>query len=220
MFVYSALVFPSSGAMGSRRVSPLLANVCRAGRSTGITLSSSLSSVSRWQGDVDTNGSMPFSLNERRRSFSAAPFAPSSSLLMRKFRGGKRTPRKRDAQEGDWLCACGETNYRSKRECFKCGAPAPPLPPGVRRPSLPGEDPKDWACPCGQMNFRGSVVCYRCKQAKPAPPPEPGQEITMWKCGKCSSINRNTRKFCFKCFSPCPLTAAVDTTSSSMGSHE
>lgn len=149
-------------------------------------------------------------LQESRCHFATAPFSSSTPQLMRKFRGKRGAPRKREAQEGDWLCACGETNYKSKRECFKCGAPAPPLPPGVRRPSLPGEDPKDWACPCGQMNFRGSVVCYRCKQPKPAPPTEPGQEVTMWKCGKCSNINRSVRKFCFKCFSPCPLAPAPD----------
>lgn len=128
-------------------------------------------------------------------------FQCSHLARMRKFRGRGRVKR-RDAQEGDWLCGCGETNYRSKRECFKCGAPAPPLPPGVRRPSLPGEDPNDWACPCGQMNFRGSVDCYKCKQPKPVAPAAPGQEVTMWKCGTCSNVNRSTRKHCFKCFTP------------------
>lgn len=132
------------------------------------------------------------------------PFSSTSHLLVRKFKG-RRPPKKREAQEGDWPCQCGEVNYRSKRECFKCGAPAPPLPPGVRRPSLPGEDPHDWACPCGQMNFRGSVVCYKCKQPKPVAPVAPGQEIQMWKCSKCNNINRSTRKFCFKCFCPSPL---------------
>ena len=130
-------------------------------------------------------------------------FAPSRVLLMRKFKG-RKGPRTREAKEGDWLCQCGETNYKSKRECYKCGAPAPPLPPGVRRPSLPGEDPNDWACPCGQMNFRGSVNCHKCQQPKPIAPPPPGQEITMWTCLKCKNINRNTRKNCFKCFALAP----------------
>ncbi|CUI15009.1 zinc finger protein, putative [Bodo saltans] len=148
---------------------------------------------------------LPLTLLVNDRGFEVTP-----TLLMKRFRGrgGRGRGRGRggrEAQEGDWLCGCGETNYRSKRECFKCGAPAPPLPPGVRRPSLPGEDPNDWACPCGQMNFRGSVVCYKCKQQKPVTPAAPGQEITMWKCGKCSNINRSNRKFCFKCFSPSPV---------------
>lgn len=113
----------------------------------------------------------------------------------RRMRGGRRT-RHREPNPGDWLCQCGETNYRSKRECFKCGAPAPPLPPGVRRPSLPGEDPHDWACACGQMNFRGSVVCHKCAQPKPVPP---GQETPLWTCPGCKGINREHRKTCFKC---------------------
>ncbi|PWV10709.1 hypothetical protein C3747_66g38 [Trypanosoma cruzi] len=117
---------------------------------------------------------------------------------------GKRS-RHREPAEGDWLCQCGELNYKSKRECFKCGAPAPPLPPGVRRPSLPGEDPHDWACPCGQMNFRGSVVCHKCLQPKPAPPPLPGKEVTLWTCPKCKGVNRSIRNYCFKCSAPSPL---------------
>ncbi|CCW71351.1 unnamed protein product [Phytomonas sp. Hart1] len=119
--------------------------------------------------------------------------------------GQMRRPRHREPAEGDWICQCGEVNYRSKRECFKCGAPAPPLPPGVRPPSLPGEDPHDWACPCGQMNFRGNVICFKCNQPKPVPPPFPGQEVTLWTCSGCKSVNRSTRKFCFKCFAPSPL---------------
>jgi len=131
-------------------------------------------------------------------------FSQTAPRCMRKFRG-RRTPRRREPKEGDWSCQCGEVNYRAKRECFKCGAPAPPLPPGVRRPSLPGEDPNDWACPCGQMNFRGNVNCHKCAQPKPVTPPPPGMEVTMWTCTKCRAINRNTRKFCFKCCAAVPV---------------
>lgn len=129
--------------------------------------------------------------------------SPTAVCLGRRMRGGRR-PRFREPAEGDWLCQCGELNYKSKRECFKCGAPAPPLPPGVRRPSLPGEDPHDWACPCGQMNFRGSVVCYKCSQPKPEPPPLPGKEVTLWTCSVCKGVNRSNRKFCFRCSAPSP----------------
>ncbi|CCW63553.1 unnamed protein product [Phytomonas sp. EM1] len=122
----------------------------------------------------------------------------------RRMRSGRR-PRHREPAEGDWVCQCGEVNYKSKRECFKCGAPAPPLPPGVRPPTLPGEDPHDWACPCGQMNFRGNVICHKCNQPKPVPPPLPGQEVTLWTCPGCKSVNRSTRKYCFKCSAPSPL---------------
>ena len=130
--------------------------------------------------------------------------ASTSPLLMRKFKG-RRGPKKREPQEGDWVCQCGEVNFRSKRECFKCGAPAPPLPPGVRRPALPGEDPNDWACPCGQMNFRGKVNCFKCNQPKPVAPPASGIEVTLWKCPKCNGVNRSTRKCCFKCKSFPPI---------------
>ncbi|GET86588.1 hypothetical protein, conserved [Leishmania tarentolae] len=135
------------------------------------------------------------------RTFSTA----TPLCLARRLAGTHRRQRNREPTKGDWLCQCGEVNYQSKRECYKCGAPAPPLPPGVRRPSLPGEDPHDWACPCGQMNFRGAVVCHKCQQPKPVPPPLPGKEITMWTCPKCKSINRSNRKFCFKCSVPSPL---------------
>lgn len=140
-------------------------------------------------------------LRQPSRAFTSA----TPRCLARRIRAGARRARVREAAPGDWLCQCGETNYRSKRECFKCGAPAPPLPPGVRRPTLPGEDPHDWACPCGQMNFRGSVLCFKCQQPKPEPPPLPGKELTLWTCPKCKGVNRSTRKFCFKCSAPSPL---------------
>lgn len=135
-----------------------------------------------------------------RKCFGSGAWTPgflsrTPVCFARRMRGGRRT-RHREPNPGDWLCQCGETNYRSKRECFKCGAPAPPLPPGVRRPSLPGEDPHDWACACGQMNFRGSVVCHKCAQPKPVPP---GQETPLWTCPGCKGINREHRKTCFKC---------------------
>lgn len=137
-------------------------------------------------------------------AYQATPFIhPTNVLLMRKFKG-RKGPRHREPKEGDWVCQCGETNYKSKRECYKCGAPAPPLPPGVRRPSLPGEDPHDWACPCGQMNFRQNVNCYKCNQPKPMSPSAVGSEVTMWNCPKCKNTNRSTRRNCFKCFSLAP----------------
>lgn len=132
-------------------------------------------------------------------------YTPTTALFARRIRAGARRQQAREPTPGDWLCQCGETNYRSKRECYKCGAPAPPLPPGVRRLTLPGEDPHDWACPCGQMNFRGSVLCHKCQQPKPEPPPLPGKELTLWTCPKCKGVNRSTRKFCFRCSLPSPL---------------
>ncbi|RNF27199.1 uncharacterized protein Tco025E_00573 [Trypanosoma conorhini] len=145
----------------------------------------------------------PFRLGSDGGGVRAYMASPTPRCLGRRIQG--RRSRHREPAEGDWLCQCGELNYKSKRECFKCGAPAPPLPPGVRRPSLPGEDPQDWACPCGQMNFRGSVVCHKCQQPKPAPPPLPGKEVTLWTCPKCKGVNRNVRKYCFKCSAPSPL---------------
>lgn len=130
------------------------------------------------------------------RTMHCSSLTPTQAMLGRRMRGGRGRSRHREPSPGDWLCQCGETNYRSKRECFKCGAPAPPLPPGVRRPSLPGEDPNDWACACGQMNFRGSVVCHKCAQPKPVPP---GKETLLWTCSSCKGINRDHRKTCFKC---------------------
>ncbi|CAD2222586.1 hypothetical protein AGDE_02335 [Angomonas deanei] len=54
------------------------------------------------------------------------------------------------------------------------------------------------------MNFRGGVLCHRCKEPKPVPPPLPGQEVTLWTCTICKGVNRNNRKFCFKCSAPSP----------------
>ena len=123
-----------------------------------------------------------------------------SSQILLKFRGrGHGRGRQREPMAGDWTCPCGVTNGRSRRECFKCSAPAPPLPLGETRPKLPGEDPQDWACPCGKMNYRGNVNCHKCGMPKPVPPPPAGEEVTMWKCTKCRNINRKTRKQCFKC---------------------
>ena len=41
---------------------------------------------------------------------------------------------------------------------------------------------------------------------KPVPPPEPGKEVTFWTCGgregKCRSMNRSIKQFCFRCGAP------------------
>lgn len=126
----------------------------------------------------------------------------STPMLFARGRGrGRGRGRVREPQVGDWTCTCGEVNYRSRRECPKCNAPAPPLPLGMSRPKLPGEDPHDWACPCGKMNFRQSVNCFKCKMPKPV---APGQESGngMWKCNRCKSIQRVTKKHCLKCLAP------------------
>lgn len=130
-------------------------------------------------------------------SFSVASslFCPTSVLLkpMRKRRLPQREP-----QAGDWLCSCGHSNSKFRRDCFKCNGPAPPLPLGESRPKLPGEDPHDWACACGKMNYRGNVSCHKCGMPKPAAA-EAEQKNQMWKCAKCSCLNRVNRKFCFQC---------------------
>jgi hypothetical protein len=141
------------------------------------------------------------SRSDRLGVFSATP------TLLGRGRGGRGRGRgrgrgAREPQVGDWTCTCGEVNYRSRRECPKCNAPAPPLPLGMSRPKLPGEDPHDWACPCGKMNFRQSVNCFKCQMPKPVAPPEPGKEVTMWKCSRCKNIQRSTKKNCQKCLAP------------------
>lgn len=101
---------------------------------------------------------------------------------------------------GDWTCACGITNGFSRRECFKCQAPAPPLPLGQSRPRLPGENPNDWACPCGKMNFQGNVNCFKCGMPKPiAPTAADAQASSMWQCTKCRFVTRSTQRFCIRC---------------------
>lgn len=104
----------------------------------------------------------------------------------------------REPQAGDWLCSCGHSNSKFRRDCIKCNGPAPPLPLGESRPKLPGEDPHDWACACGKMNYRGNVNCHKCGMPKPATP-EAEQKNQMWKCAKCACLNRINRKFCFQC---------------------
>jgi hypothetical protein len=130
--------------------------------------------------------------------FQGRGFHSSTVLLRRMGKGGGRK-KFREPKPGDWTCQCGTINFKAKRECFQCNAPAPPLPPGVVRPKMPGEDPNDWACPCGQMNYRGNVNCHKCHMPKPVVPPPPGANTELWKCPKCKNMNRPNRKFCFSC---------------------
>ena len=136
---------------------------------------------------------------QTRAFFAATPaffMQPTPVLLRRPMKGRKKF---REPKPGDWTCQCGTINFRAKRECFQCNAPAPPLPPGQTRPKMPGEDPNDWACPCGKMNYRGNVNCHKCHMPKPVAPPAPGENTENWKCQKCKNINRPNRKFCFRC---------------------
>jgi hypothetical protein len=132
-----------------------------------------------------------------------ATSSPSSSSLLKpttvllKPMRRRRLP-VREPQAGDWLCSCGHSNSKFRRDCIKCNGPAPPLPLGESRPKLPGEDPHDWACACGKMNYRGNVNCHKCGMPKPAAP-EAEQKNQMWKCAKCACLNRVNRKFCFQC---------------------
>ena len=143
-------------------------------------------------------------------SVSSSGLLRPTAVLMKYQRRGRGRGRgrgaargmEREPRAGDWTCSCGVVNGISRRECFKCAAPAPPLPLGRSRPRMPGEDPNDWACPCGKMNFRGSVNCFKCQMPKPVPPPEPGKEITFWTCGKCRSMSRSNKRFCFRCGAP------------------
>jgi hypothetical protein len=121
----------------------------------------------------------------------------STPTLLKPMRSKRRLPQ-REPQAGDWLCSCGHSNSKFRRDCIKCNGPAPPLPLGESRPKLPGEDPHDWACACGKMNYRGNVSCHKCGMPKPAAP-ESEQKNQMWKCAKCACLNRVNRKFCFQC---------------------
>ena len=139
-------------------------------------------------------------LEQRRTFFTATPINRRRPAGRVNSRTANRNKRQREPKPGDWTCQCGTVNFRARRECYQCNAPAPPLPPGVKRLRLPGEDPHDWACPCGSMNYRGNVNCFKCHMPKPAPPPEAGEDVEFWKCSNCIQINRPKRTYCFQCY--------------------
>ncbi|XP_035703137.1 ATP-dependent RNA helicase vasa isoform X2 [Folsomia candida] len=58
---------------------------------------------------------------------------------------------------GEWECSCGENNFASRRNCFRCNDPKPG-----------GDDGDDeWSCECGASNIASRRSCFKCKGPKP-----------------------------------------------------
>mmetsp|Transcript_8982 Transcript_8982/g.25815 ORF Transcript_8982/g.25815 Transcript_8982/m.25815 type:complete len:253 (+) Transcript_8982:104-862(+) len=127
--------------------------------------------------------------------------------------GGRGRGRQNNYKPGDWECPeCGQHNFASRTECFRCDAPVPEnasqaLPRNFR--------PGDWICPeCNSHNFSNKTECFRCDADKPANyvDPEipnsfrdnressgPSMRPGDWMCPDCNAHNFARNMSCFKC---------------------
>lgn len=74
-------------------------------------------------------------------------------------------------QQGDWMCACGAHNYKSKTHCYQCKQPKPYHLGGGMGGGMGGGLPAnfqvgDWMCSCGNHNYASREQCGRCGISK------------------------------------------------------
>lgn len=91
--------------------------------------------------------------------------------------------------QGDWMCQCGEHNFKDRKICRKCNK----IKPSQSIQQKPG----DWNCSCGELNFAKNIICRKCKKENPNKKiivPKEGD----WDCS-CGELNFRFRDICRKC---------------------
>ena len=140
------------------------------------------------------------------------------------FGGGQKF----EARPGDWECPeCGKLVFKSKSECFSCGAPKPEgLDDGFGGGGFGGGQklearPGDWECPeCGKLVFKSKSECFSCGAPKPAGLDDGfggggfggsfggGQKFEArpgdWECPECGKLVFKSKSECFSCGAPKP----------------
>lgn len=126
--------------------------------------------------------------------------------------GGGETGKKFN-RPGDWTCSCGQSNFASRSECYKCKTQKPEGADGAsgggwggsggNESSKRASRPSDWVCPCGVSNFANRTECFKCSAAKPANAERASGD---WKCS-CGEKNDANQSNCTKCDSEKPADA-------------
>jgi hypothetical protein len=103
---------------------------------------------------------------------------------------------------GDWVCACGFSNFASRMSCFGCQRPREKSSERGANTVKPG----DWSCPCGTHNFARRTNCMTCDAPKPVSATYPnamthGERILPgdWLCSACNAHNFKSRGACVRC---------------------
>merc|ERR1711966_363207 len=69
-----------------------------------------------------------------------------------------------DFKEGDWMCKCGNHNYKSRAACGKCQTPRA-MGAAVAAPA--NFKAGDWMCAkCGNHNYGSRAACGKCQSPK------------------------------------------------------
>eukprot|EP01116_Phalansterium_solitarium_P021850 TRINITY_DN6981_c0_g1_i1.p1 TRINITY_DN6981_c0_g1~~TRINITY_DN6981_c0_g1_i1.p1 ORF type:complete len:377 (-),score=-6.69 TRINITY_DN6981_c0_g1_i1:575-1570(-) len=131
---------------------------------------------------------------------------------------------------GDWQCAepsCNYVNYKFRRTCLRCNAPAPAGHSSAEAPAKPFLR-GDWRCSsCNTHNYASRSTCISCRQRAPAESErqssspddseqQPRQEKPFmtgdWLCPLCKEHNYASRSICKNCRRPAqqnPLLAGL-----------
>lgn len=114
------------------------------------------------------------------------------------------------SKPGDWICACGTSNFASRTDCFGCHRQKGVAFVPSSSSSSPATKPGDWTCVCGTSNFASRTECFGCRRQKSAASPpvaHPAVATTAatasskpgdWTC-VCGTSNFSSRTECFGC---------------------
>lgn len=103
---------------------------------------------------------------------------------------------------GDWTCPqCNDLVFASRKECRRCGTPAPPGRGADGRGFSPGRPlpansqkamPGDWVCPkCRDLQFARNRTCRMCGTEKPATAERPFLEELFKRRSRSRSRSRS-----------------------------
>lgn len=132
--------------------------------------------------------------------------------------------------QNDWTCVCGETNFRSRDSCRRCGTGKMFM---MKNNQNVKYRPGDWFCACGNLNFASRDACRRCFQLKAnivdpnlvqsGDSMEKDKNMIMkpgdWNC-TCGEMNFASRDVCRICALPKPLDVPDNSNQSSPNSPQ
>ena len=100
---------------------------------------------------ASSGGSAPGSSSGGSSSAAAAASAKSTTVVTFSMpaavQPAAQQPKAIKQKEGDWFCACGAMNFRSRAACYKCAGarvqalPAPPIHPAIAPPVVQPAEP-------------------------------------------------------------------------------
>lgn len=120
-------------------------------------------------------------------------------------------------RKANWICpnsSCGETNFGSREECYKCSeAKGDAIDAPEDSNAFKPRQRTEWYCTdssCGAKNFGNRTECFKCSEpkgdAQDVPSTDSGfkPRANDWICtdSSCGVKNFGSRNECFKCHEP------------------